>query len=364
MSEIQDGSPARFIDGILIPPGAFIMGTDIESFYGAALEQSKYAKLDESPIHALTLAPYYIDRYPVTNAEYELFTQSTEYPPPAHWGGAKSPPEEANLPVVGVNWHDATAYAQWAGKRLPTEAEWEKAARGVDGRIYPWGDDFEPSNLTDERHSVEGNTNNGLITQLLIDHLTPVGNRPRVSSPYGVDDMVGNVWEWTADWYKPYNENRTQGRDYGARQKVLRGGSWLEVRDQTAERYFRCANRLHAPQDYAANNIGFRCAQDASPEETRRHVPQVSLELISKYIRQQKLKNLHIVQARARRHYIQDFVIATVLIGGGWYGITLTEFALAVLIGGLIGFGFLFSASVNFWRQLRARHVLKQLRQS
>lgn len=364
MSQIQDGAPARSTEAILIPPGAFIMGTDIEPFYGTALERSKHATLDESPIHALTLAPYYIDRYPVTNAEYDLFTQSTEYPPPAHWGGAKSPSEEANLPVVGVNWHDATAYAQWAGKRLPTEAEWEKAARGVDGRIYPWGDVFEPSNPAEERHSVEGNTNNGLITQLLTDHLTPVGNRPRVSSPYGADDMVGNVWEWTADWYKPYNESHHRTRDYGAKQKVLRGGSWLEVRDHTAERYFRCANRLHAPQDYAANNIGFRCVQDASSGEVQQHAPQVSLELISTYIRQQKIKNLHIVQARARRHCIQDFVIASVLIGGGWYGITLTEYALAGLLGGLIGFGFFFSSSVNLWRQLRARHKLKQLRQS
>ena len=364
MSQTQDGSSSRSTKAILIPPGAFIMGTDIEPFYGTALERSKHAKLDESPIHAVNLAPYYIDRYPVTNAEYERFTQSTEHPPPAHWNDARLRHGEANLPVVGVNWHDATAYAQWAGKRLPIEAEWEKAARGIDGRIYPWGDDFETSNFADETNSVKENTNNSLITQLLTDHLTPVGSRPRVSSPYGADDMAGNVWEWTADWYRPYNENRRRERGYGAKQKVLRGGSWLEVRDRTAEQYFRCANRLHAPQDYVANNIGFRCAQGASPKEVRRYVPQVSLELISKYIRQQKLKNLHIVRARVRRHSIQDFVIAAVLIGGAWYGMALTEYALAGLTGGLIGFGFLFSASVNLWRQLKARHLLKQLRQS
>ena len=242
------------------------MGTDIEPFYGTALEQSRHAKLDESPIHAVTLPPYYIDRYPVTNAKFARFTQVTDYPPPAHWNGARLRNEEADLPVVGVNWHDAAAYAQWAGKRLPTEAEWEKAARGVDGRIYPWGDDFEPSDLPDEADSADRNANNGLITQLHTDHLTPVGSRPEMSSPYGADDMIGNVWEWTADWYRPYKESRHPGRDYGAKHKVLRGGSWLEVRDQTAEQYFRCANRLRAPQDYTANNIGFRCAQDASPE--------------------------------------------------------------------------------------------------
>ena len=155
MNQTQNGSPARSTDAILIPPGAFIMGTDIEPFYGTALEQSRHAKLDESPIHAVTLPPYYIDRYPVTNAKYARFTQVTDYPPPAHWNGARLRNEEADLPVVGVNWHDAAAYAQWAGKRLPTEAEWEKAARGVDGRIYPWGDDFEPSDLQTRRTALK-----------------------------------------------------------------------------------------------------------------------------------------------------------------------------------------------------------------
>ena len=362
MSQIQNVSSASSTGAILIPPGAFVMGTDIEPFYGTAVEHSKFAKLDESPIHAVTLPAYYIDRCPVTNAEYELFTQSTEYSPPSHWNGATCRHGEENLPVVGVNWHDAAAYAQWAGKRLPSEAEWEKAARGVDGRIYAWGDDFEPSIPMDERDGVEGNTNNGLIGQALTDHLTPVGSRQSVSSPYGVDDMIGNVWEWTADWYRPYKGNRRRERDYGAKQKVLRGGSWLEVRDQTAEQYFRCANRLHAPPDYAANNIGFRCAQDPDPEEARRYAPQVSQELIAKYIRQRKLKNLRVVQSRARRHSIQDFIIAAALIGGAWYGIARTEYPLAGLVGGFIGCGFLFSSGVNFWRQLRARHGLKRLR--
>ena len=364
MNRTHDDSSTRSTEAIFIPPGAFIMGTDIEPFYGSALERSKHAKLDESPIHAVNLAPFYIDRFPVTNAEYKRFIRSTDYPPPAHWHGARLRHGEENLPVVGVNWHDATAYAQWAGKRLPTEAEWEKAARGVDGRIYPWGDNFEPSNSANETHSVTENTNSGLIAQLLTDHLTPVGSRPSVSSPYGTDDMAGNVWEWTADWYRPYNENRHHEREYGAKQKVLRGGSWLEVRDHTAEQYFRCANRLHAPQDYAAKNIGFRCAKDPTPEEIQRHAPQVSLRLILKYIRQQRLKNLHIVRGRAQRHSIQDFVIAAVLIGGAGYGVALTEYVLAGLTGGLIGFGFLFSANVNLWRQLKARHRLKQLRLS
>ena len=364
MSQTRDDATCHAANAILIPPGAFIMGTDVEPFYGTSLEQSKHAKLDEFPIHAVDLAPYYIDRYPVTNADYDAFIQSTEYPPPAHWNSARFRHEDAKLPVVGVNWHDAAAYALWAGKRLPTEAEWEKAARGVDGRIYPWGDDFEPFHSADEEGSVEGKDSDSHIARLFTDRLTHVDGRTRVSSPYGVDEMAGNVWEWTADWYRPYNGNRFRERDYGAKHKVLRGGSWLEVRDHTAEQYFRCANRLHAPQDYAANNIGFRCVQDVTQEESRRYSPQVSPELISKYIRQQKLRNLYIVKARARRNSVQDFLIATILIGGACYGIMQTEYALAALTGGLIGFGFLFSASVNLWRQLKARHRLKQLRRT
>ncbi len=363
MSQTQEGVHHHSTDAILIPPGAFIMGTDIEPFYGTALEQSRHAKFDESPIHAVNLAPYYIDRYPVTNAEYARFIQSTEHVAPAHWKGPNFRSGEANLPVVGVTWHNATTYAQWAGKRLPTEAEWEKAARGVDGRIYPWGDEFEPFNSADETDNATGNTKDNLIAQLLSDRLTPVGARTRVSSPYGVDEMAGNVWEWTADWYRPYDGNRYRESDYGVKQKVLRGGSWLEVRDHTAEQYFRCANRLHAPQDYAAKNIGFRCVQDVTAEEVRRYAPQVTPELISKYIRQRKLKNLHLVKARARRNSVQDFLIATILIGGACYGIMRNEYALAALVGGLIGFGFLFSASVNLWRQLKANHRLKQLKQ-
>ena len=122
------------------------MGTDIEPFYGTILAQSWYAKLDEAPIHVRFLEPYRIARYPVTNAEYEVFVNATGHTHRHSIGEAeKFPADEATLPVVRINWHDANAYAQWARGRLPTEAEWEKAARGADGRIYPWGNDFEPA---------------------------------------------------------------------------------------------------------------------------------------------------------------------------------------------------------------------------
>ena len=136
---------------VLIPQGAFIMGTDIEAFYGTALANSEHAKLDEAPMHVRFLGAYFIEQHPVTNTEYAVFVKETNHPPPAHWKNGDFAPEDANLPVVHVSWHDSNAYAQWAGKRLPTEAEWEKACRGPDGRIYPWGNVFVP----DESESTE-----------------------------------------------------------------------------------------------------------------------------------------------------------------------------------------------------------------
>ena len=167
-SDARSNAPQDW-EEVLIPPSAFIMGTDIEPFYGTILAQSRYAKLDEAPIHVRFLEPYRIARYPVTNAEYEVFVNVTGHTPPPHWIDGKVPTDEATLPVVHISWHDANAYVQWAQARLPTEAEWEKAARGADGRIYPWGNEFEPA------------ADQGV--PLLTDLLTPVGNRPAAVSP-------------------------------------------------------------------------------------------------------------------------------------------------------------------------------------
>ena len=341
---------------VLIPPSAFIMGTDIEPFYGTILPQSRYAKLDEAPIHVRFLEPYRIARYPVTNAEYEVFVNTTGHTPPPHWKGGEIPADEATLPVVHISWHDANAYAQWTKGRLPTEAEWEKAARGADGRIYPWGDDFEPA-------ADQG-------AALLTNQLTPVGERPAAVSPYGVHEVAGNVWEWTADWYQPYEGNTHRDGDYGNKHKVLRGGSWLEVRDETANRYFRCANRLHAPPDYTASNIGFRCVRDVAPvrlnpeaagDEASVYPTQISAELLNKYVRQQRSKNLQRIRKRARERCLGDIGIAALAIGFGYYGMIIPKFAIGGFTLGMVGIGFLFSAGVNFWRQWKARGLLKKI---
>ena len=344
-------------DDVLIPPSAFIMGTDIEPFYGTILAQSSYAKPDEGPIHVRFLEPYRIARYPVTNAEYEDFVNATGYTPPPHWKGGEVSADQAPLPVVHISWHDANAYAQWAQGRLPTEAEWEKAARGADGRIYPWGNEFEPS-------ADQG-------ADLLTDQLTAVGNRPAAVSPYGVHEVAGNVWEWTANWYQPYEGNTHRDGDYGNKHKILRGGSWVEVRDETANRYFRCANRLHAPPNYTASNIGFRCVRDVAPvslnpdvagDEPQVYPTQISTELLNKYVRQERLKNLQRIRKRAQGRCLSDFSIAALAIGVGYYGMTMPELAIGGFTLGMIGVGFLFSAGVNFWRQWKSRSQLNSNR--
>lgn len=191
---------------------------------------------------------YLIDVYPVTNRLYAKFVEANGYAnskwwtetgwewlsreqieAPRYWGDEKW--NRPDLPVVGVSYYEAEAYAQWAGKRLPGEREWEKAARGDDGREYPWGEDFDPARC----NSREGERGEA----------TPVNRYPRGKSPYNCYDMAGNVWEWTSD---DYDENR----------KVLRGGSWVDIGKTTA----RCANRYGGLPALRDGIVGFRCVRD------------------------------------------------------------------------------------------------------
>lgn len=354
-------------DDILIPPSAFIMGTDTEPFYGTILPESENAKLDEAPMHVVYLGPYWIDRYPVTNSAYETFVNATGYPAPPDWKNGRVAHGKEDLPVTRVNWYDANAYAQWAGSRLPSEAEWEKAARGADGRIYPWGNHFlsfpsldSADGVRNVRISDQQTTEQQSDTaQVLTDGHTPVGKRPVTASPYGVHEVAGNVWEWTSDEYKPYAGSSHIDRGYGKGHKVLRGGSWLEVRDETAERYFRCANRFHTPPEYIASNIGFRCVRDAAPEETRAYTPQVSEALLTKYVKQERRKNLRAVLRKARRQCIQDLFISMALFAGCWYGIGIPSMAIPGLLLGIVGAALLIGAGINFWRRWKAGRELR-----
>jgi formylglycine-generating enzyme required for sulfatase activity len=227
----KDGAPM-----VLVPAGEFMMG-------------SNDGEGDERPVHWVCLDAFSIDKYEVTTTRYAAFLQATARRAPERWNEV-SHVSDGERPVIGVDWHDADAYCRWAGKRLPTEAEWEKAARGPDGRKYPWGNE-EPTT----RHANFGKSSwNGYTT------LITVTEQEAGKSPYGAYGMAGNVWEWVADWYdKTYYQNSPDRNPTGpasGQAKVLRGGSWgnnpRAVRSATR-------NGLYPTDRY--DNRGFRCAK-------------------------------------------------------------------------------------------------------
>jgi len=203
---------------------------------------SDTGKEDESPQQEVILDAYNIDIYPVTNAEYKKFVDATGHKPPRNWKNGTYPEGKADHPVVWVTWYDAQAYAEWVGKRLPTEAEWEKAARGTDGRIYPWGNEFDKNKCNSREAGIKDTV--------------PVGSYPDNASPFGVYDMAGNVWEWTADWYDAYRGSLYEFNRFGEKYKVLRGGSWYDGAD-----FVRCSARNSADPNFSFSTIGFRCAE-------------------------------------------------------------------------------------------------------
>ena len=244
---------------IEIPTGPFIMGTDNER-----------ADVQNQPEHSVTLPAYRMDKYPVTNAQYARFVVATGYPPPENWIGGKVPRGRELHPVTMVSWHNAQRYAQWAGKRLPSEAEWEKAARGADGRRWPWG------NVMDA---------NRINTYYNVGSTTEVTRYRQGASPYGAMDMAGNVSQWTADDFLPYEGSSasaelfkakrgvaasTEDRSLkvvdlaftGERYKVMRGGSWKSDPFSTSSYH-----RNYALPQYASDFFGFRCAQDVKQHE-------------------------------------------------------------------------------------------------
>ena len=236
----RDGSPM-----VLVPAGEFLMGNQAE---------------EDAPPHRVYLDAFYIDRHEVTNGRYLKFVEATRHRAPQHvvdpqydlWAGTTLSQGVSDLPVVNVDWFDAAAYCRWAGKRLPTEAEWEKAARGTDNRLYPWGNEAPSlARLNFSRRWQGAHT------------LQPVGNYEAGNSPYGAQDMAGNVWEWVGDWYDAGSyaagsARNPQGPSSGS-SKILRGGSWTNSADTV-----RTTHRREEDPDMRNSDSGFRCARGAN----------------------------------------------------------------------------------------------------
>ncbi|HSL02195.1 MAG TPA: formylglycine-generating enzyme family protein [Nitrospiraceae bacterium] len=236
----KDGAPM-----VLVAAGEFTMG-------------SNEGGDDEKPVHRVSLNAYYMDKYEVTVGQYAKFLEATGMDAPPKWTTMDEPPHQKR-PVVNVDWSDANTYCEWAGKRLPTEAEWEKAARGTDGRIYPWGNG-PPDRLRANYGKEKWNNHAALV---------PVGQLEDGKSPYGIYDLAGNVWEWVSDWYDDdYYKNGPSRNPKGpesGKYKVLRGGSWdLAPEHLRSER--RDFNTPSSPDynspSYRNFNSGFRCAKN------------------------------------------------------------------------------------------------------
>ena len=235
----------------LIPRGEFLMGSQEE-------------RTNQYPAHSVYLDTYYIDQYEITNSQYEMFILQGGYQKKSFWseegwqfiqendidrplGLEKARYNGPHHPVVGVSWYEADAYARWAKKRLPTEAEWEKAARGKDGRKYPWGNNMDFSRIG---YSMANSS-----------RTLPVGSFSSGISPYGLQDCAGNVSEWVADRYdRTYYSYSPRNNPTGPKTgefRVLRGGAWGGLRFQ-----MQCVYRASYPPDYRGFRVGFRCARD------------------------------------------------------------------------------------------------------
>lgn len=232
----------------LVPGGPFWMGNNGRTFDGPGND-------DETPMHEVTVGPFFIDWYETTNAMYQEFINATGHRQPKLWKDGRYPPGKANHPVVYVSWHDATEFCEWAGKRLPTETEWEKAARGTDQRIFPWGNSYDLEKANTPQHWMalheKGDT-------------TPVGTFEAGKSPYGLYDMAGNVYEWVQDWYLPYPGNQYPNSHYGEKNKSVRGGSWYDCLSYGCGLSAPTYNRSRFNPDIRNKGFGFRCAK--SPE--------------------------------------------------------------------------------------------------
>jgi len=235
---------------VSIPGGPFWMGNNGRGADGPGDE-------DEQPLHEVRVDAYSMDVYETTNAMYKEFVDATKHAAPKLWKDGSYPAGKANHPVVYVAWYDALEFCKWAGKRLPSEPEWEKAARGTDKRVFPWGNQFDPMKANTPQYWMA-------IRQTETADTMPVGSFEAGKSPYGLYDMSGNVYEWVSDWYLPYPGNKFPNEHYGTKNKIVRGGSWYDCLSYGCGLSSPTYNRSRFNPDIRNKGFGFRCAKSAA----------------------------------------------------------------------------------------------------
>lgn len=292
-TKVSEGRDAPMV---FVSSGPFLMGSYKEDKAGFAIEFGSKTPLylNEQPKQKRYLPSFWIDKYEVTNKSYRDFVYENNYELPLMWqsmgyhfhkGMLERLPlnvifrmavdnfdlvisdkkigksgvidlilsrqnDYDNLPVVGVTWKNAHDYCEWQGKRLPSEEEWEKAARGTNGFEYPWGNNWDVSRL---------NEGSGDTWQ---DGVAPIGSYSEGRSPFGVEDMAGNAMEWTYDWYQKYHGSSYKSKDFGKKYKVLRGGSWGGYGHYNISQFYRSAARFYLSPNSKFDDIGFRCVKN------------------------------------------------------------------------------------------------------
>ncbi|GJL79683.1 MAG: hypothetical protein NPINA01_26720 [Nitrospinaceae bacterium] len=247
---------------VLIPAGHFIFGTDQTDETADALSMGipKPWYADESPEVKIFLKGFYIDQFEVTNDRYKIYVDDTGAIPPGNWENNTYPKGQGKHPVVWVTWYDASNFCQWAGKRLPSEKQWERVARGNEGNRYPWGNTFDLK-FAHLAHTA------GQKLQL-----SAVGSFAEGASPNGVHDLIGNAWEWVDDDYQPYKGSTYQNDSYSRGFKVIRGHSASDIGHfpgamylSAMEKFARSGYRQFADPDEPAPDVGFRCVSQEKP---------------------------------------------------------------------------------------------------
>nr|NIN64075.1 SUMF1/EgtB/PvdO family nonheme iron enzyme [Anaerolineae bacterium] len=270
--------PADGMVMVYVPAGEFEMGSDDDEVdYALQLCNDYFGDCerewfeDEQPVHIVALDGFWIDRTEVTNGQYRRCVEAGACDPPAESGSSTHDSYYGHsayddYPVIYVSWHQAAAYCAWAGARLPTEAEWEYAARGPQGRVFPWGDEFDGTRLNYCDANCEEDWADETVDDGYADTAL-VGSFPAGASWCDVQDLAGNVWEWVADWrdsdYYDRSPSQNPTGPSSGEYKVLRGGSWNSV-----PHHVRSANRLGHDPDCTINLVGFRCARGSEKEKS------------------------------------------------------------------------------------------------